>query len=99
MTEQTAATPSKKWPEDAEYAGFMARSIVAVIDSIVILMPIGIIMGSVFYMMWGDGVRNDTLALQIQAELDSGNTEGVSRLLVESGFVAQWLTENLSITI
>lgn len=98
-TEKQTATP-ENWQESAEYAGFYARMMAMVIDSVAIMLPLSFLFAGLYAFWWGGAnFGEEEAALILSAQGDPKQAEMVIAQLAEGGHFSRWLLENVIFTL
>lgn len=87
------------WRDNAEYAGFFARLIAALLDTVVLMLPLSLLFSWLFVAVWGGANFGEAEAARIaQAQGDPLAMQAVMQQLAAEGHFSRWIMENLIFT-
>lgn len=88
------------WKVGVEYVGFYARAGAALIDTIVLMLPLSFVFALLFELAWGGANFGPREAMMMQQA--KGNPEMAQELVLHffaGGYFQRWLTENLIFSV
>lgn len=92
--------PAQDWQQNAEYVGFNARAIAAILDTLALALPLTLILAPLFVMVGGgSALDSQAAALLAEAQADPEKAGAVLQTLFSEGHMARKLYEHLAFTL
>ena len=100
MTDSSEKTAAPAWAQSLEYAGFFVRFVAAIIDTIVVMIPLSLIMSIIYVATLGERPMPDMSALENGQPLNPDIARDIMLAhLSNPEHISRWMTENIITTI